>query len=136
MDELLKKLLEAEMLTEETRAELQTAFKSQLDEAINSARQEATATVTAELREQWISERETLIEALDSKVTEAMISEFDELKEDIERFRDLEAEYAEKLVEAKGDMATVLKGDVAQLIEKLERVIQEKNASIVKLEER
>lgn len=124
MDELLKKLLAAEVLTEETRAELQTAFKTQLDEAMEVARQEAQATVTAELREQWISERETLIEALDAKVTEALTSELDELKEDIERFRDLEAEYAEKLVEAKSDMATVLKDDVAQLIEKLDTFLE------------
>lgn len=124
MDELLKKLLEAEVLTEETRSELETAFKSQLDEAKAVARADAEATVTAELREQWISERETLIEALDAKVTEALTGELDELKEDIERFRDLEAEYAEKLVEAKSDMATVLRKDVAELIEKLDSFLE------------
>ena len=79
MDELLKKLLEAEVLTEETRAELHGAFQKQLDEAMASARAEATATVTAELNEQWINDREILIEALDSKVTEALTAELAEL---------------------------------------------------------
>lgn len=124
MDELLKKLLEAEVLTEETKSEIETAVKKQLDETMAKAREEATATVTAELNEQWIAERETLIEALDAKITEALTEEVGELKADIERFRDLEAEYAEKLVEAKGEMADQLKGDIAQLIEKLDAFLE------------
>lgn len=120
MKELLKKLLEAEVLTEETRTELETAFAAQLDEAKTLARADATANVTAELKSQWISERETLIEALDSRVTEALTDELTELREDIERFRDVEAEYAEKLVEAKSEMAILLKKDVSSLIEHLD----------------
>jgi len=124
MDELLKKLLAADVLTEETKADLEGAFKKQLDETMETAREAATATVTAELNEQWITERETLIEALDAKVTEALTYELNELREDIERFRDLETEYAEKLVEAKGEMAEVLKSDIAQLIEKLDAFLE------------
>lgn len=124
MDELLKKLLEAEVLTEETKVEIESAVKKQIEETMNRAREEATALVTAELNEQWISERETLIEALDAKITEALAEEIDDLKSDINRFRDLEAEYAEKLVEAKSDMADTLKSDVAQLIEKLDSFLE------------
>lgn len=124
MDELLKKLLEAEVLTEETKSEIETAVKARIDETMAQARQEATATVTAELNEQWIAERETLIEALDAKITEALAEEIEDLRSDIERFRDLEAEHAEKLVEAKSDMADTLKGDIAQLIEKLDAFLE------------
>ena len=124
MDELLKKLLEAEVLTEETRAELHGAFQKQLDEAMAAARAEATATVTAELNEQWINDREILIEALDSRVTEALTAELTELREDIERFRDLEAEQANAILEAKADMAAKLKADIAQLIEKLDSFLE------------
>lgn len=124
MDELLKKLLAADVLTEETKTELEGAFKTQLEETLETARAAATATVTAELNEQWITERETLIEALDAKVTEALAYEIEELREDIERFRDLETEYAEKLVEAKSDMANVLKSDIAQLIEKMDAFLE------------
>lgn len=120
MEELLNKLLAADILTEDTKADLEGAFKKQLDEAIETARAAATATVTAELNEQWITERDTLIEALDAKVTEALATEIVELREDIERFRNLETEYAEKLVEAKGEMAETLKSDLAQLIEKMD----------------
>lgn len=124
MDELLKKLLAADVLTEETKSEIETAVKSQLEEAMKAAREEATALVTAELNEQWISERETLIEALDAKITETLAEEIADLKGDIERFRDLEAEHAAKLVEAKEEMATQLKGDIATLIEKLDAFLE------------
>ena len=124
MDELLKKLLEAEVLTEETKSEIETAVKARIDETLAQARAEATATVTAELNEQWIAERETLIEALDDKITEALAEEIADLRGDIERFRDLEAEHAEKLVEAKSEMANTLKGDIAQLIEKLDAFLE------------
>jgi hypothetical protein len=129
MDELLKKLLAAEVLTEETKQELEAAFKGQLTEAIQKARAEAQASVTAELNESWLTERDTLIEALDAKVTEALTEELGELRQDIERFRDLEAEYADKIVEAKSEMAVTLKKDVAQLIEKLDNFLEIRLAS-------
>lgn len=124
MDELLNKLLAAEVLTEDTKAEIATAFKTKLDEAVEQAREEATALVTAELNEQWITERDTLIEALDAKVSEFLGVELKEFAEDVERFRDLEAEHAAKLVEAKAEMADVLKSDLAQLIEKLDAFLE------------
>jgi len=124
MEELLKKLLAAEVLTEETKQELEAAFKKHLEDAEKKAREEATAGVTAALNEQWITERETLIEALDEKVSEVLTEELKELKDDIERFRDLEAEYAEKIVESKGEMADQLKKDMELLIEKLDKFLE------------
>jgi hypothetical protein len=124
MDELLKKLLEAEVLTEETKTGLETAFKKQIQEAAETARMEATVAVTAELNEKWIIERDTLIEALDAKVSEVLAEEIEELKADIQSFRDLEVEYAEKIVEAKEVMAETLKSDMAELIEKLDTFLE------------
>jgi len=124
MEELLQKLLEAEVLSEETKKDLETAFQTKLDEAITAAKTEAAADVRATLTEQWLTERDSLIEAVDSKVTEFLEAELEELKEDIERFRDLEAEYAEKLVEAKSDMADELKGDLSDLVEKIDTFLE------------
>ena len=124
MNELLQKLLEAEVLTEDTKKELEEAFKSQLDEAIVAAKDEAAADVRAELTEQWVTEKETLVEAIDTKVGEFLNAEIEELKEDIERFRDLEAEYAEKLVEAKAAMADELKSDLTDLVEKIDSFLE------------
>lgn len=124
MNELLQKLLAAEVLTEETKQELEAAFTGQLDKAIQEARATAQATVTAELNEAWITERDTLIEAIDSRITEDLTNELAELRTDIERFRDLEAEYASRIVEAKAEMASTLKQDVAQLIERLDNFLE------------
>lgn len=124
MDELLQKLLEAEVLSEDTKKELEEAFNSKLDEAIEVAKTDAAADVRAELTEQWVQERDALIEAVDSKVSEFLDVEISELKEDIERFRDLEAEFAEKLVEAKSEMGEELKGDLGELVEKLDAFLE------------
>lgn len=124
MDELLQKLLEAEVLSEDTKKELEEAFGTKLEEAVEAAKTEAAADVRAELTEQWVQERDALIEAVDSKVSEFLDGEISELKEDIDRFRDLEAEYAEKLVEAKSEMAEELKGDLGELVEKLDSFLE------------
>jgi len=124
MDELLKKLLAADLLTEETKKELESAVKKQLEEAVTKAKDEAAADVRAQLHEQWINERDALISALDDKVSAFLMTEMKELRDDIERFRDLEAEYAEKLVETKSEMASQLKSDMAQLVEKLDAFLE------------
>jgi hypothetical protein len=124
MEELLQKLLEAEVLSEETKKDLESAFQKKLDEAESAAKEEAAADVRAELTEQWVTERDQLIEAVDSKVTEFLAKEVEELKEDIERFRDLEAEYAEKLVEAKASMSDELKDDLMELVEKVDAFLE------------
>lgn len=124
MEELLQKLLEAEVLSEDTKKELEEAFNSKLEEAVNSAKEDAAADVRTELTEQWIQERDALIEAIDSKVDEFLKGELEELKEDIERFRDLEAEHAEKLVEAKAQMSDELKNDLSELVEKIDAFLE------------
>lgn len=120
MEELLKKLLAADILTEDTKAEIEVAFKSKLDEAVDQARADATATVTAELNEQWITAREALIEALDANITDALKEELSELHADIASHRDEKVAYENKLVEAKVQMADALKTDLAHLINELD----------------
>lgn len=124
MDELLQKLLEADVLSVDTKKELEVAFQTKLDEAIDAAKEDATADVRASLTEQWISERDQLVEAIDSKVTDYLNTEVEELREDIERFRDLEAEYADKLVEAKASMSDELKNDLSELVEKIDAFLE------------
>ncbi len=124
MDELLQKLLEADILNEETSAELRETFNTQLTEAIESAKADAAADVRAELTEQWITERDVLVEAVDQKVSDFVAEEMEELKADLERFRDLEAEHAEKLVEAKAAMAAELKEDLVGLVERIDSFLE------------
>lgn len=124
MDEVFKKLLEAEILSPEVKTELETAFQKQLNDAITSAKAEAAADTKAQLTEQFIAERDALVEAIDQKVGDFLDAELAELRDDIERFRDLEAEHAEKLVEAKAEMAVELKSDLKELVEKIDSFLE------------
>lgn len=124
MEEVLQKLLEAEILSIDTKKDLEDAFQSKLTEAIEEVKTITEAEVKVKLSEQWVVERDALIEAIDVKVTDFLNDEFVELKEDINRFRDLEVEYAEKLTEAKSEMAEELQGDMVQLVEKLDTFLE------------
>lgn len=127
MDEILKKLLESEMLSEDTRSEIteqfQTFVAAQIDEQRQLIEQEVRTELTQSLSEQWIQERDALIESLDMKTDEILKAELDELKEDISAFRDLEVEYAAKLVEQKQQLAESLQGNISTLAEMLDEFV-------------
>jgi len=124
MEELLQKLLEAEVLSEDTKKELEDALSTKLTEAVELARTETEADVRTELTEQWVQERDALIEAIDTKISDFLQEELVELRDDIDRFRDLEADYAEKVVEAKAQMGNELKSDLSELVEKLDAFLE------------
>lgn len=123
MNELLEQILATDVLTEETKAQISTAFQQLLAEQVEAAKAEAEADVRTQLTEQWITERDALIDALDEQVTSLVEAEMTELKGDIENFRDLEVEYAGKLVEAKEELASQLDSDIHALAEEIDQFI-------------
>lgn len=128
MDELLKKLLEAEILSEETQKELSEAFNKKLEEAVEAGKKEAADAIRVELAEQWLGERDALVEAIDQKVNEFLEGEMAELHESIAAFRDLETEMAAKLVEEKHKMSESVTADMAELLETLNVFLEERIA--------
>jgi hypothetical protein len=120
MDEILSKLLESELLSEETKKEISEQWATGLNEYKQIVREEVTLDVRAELSEQWVKERDTLIESVDTFVSEALEKELTELKSDIDRFRDLEVEMAEKLVEEKHKLAEEVSAELDQLVDKID----------------
>lgn len=124
MDELLQKLFESDLLTAEMRTELLEAYQAQVTEAVAQAREEEAIKVRAELVEQWITDREQLVEAIDAKVEEYLEAEMKDLKEDISAFRDLEAEYAAKLVETRTQLAEELQNDMSTLIVQIDNFME------------
>ena len=120
MEEILQKLLESEVLSEETKTDLTEAWQ----EAVKAKKAEITEQVTlevrAELAEQWVQERDALITKLDEFVTGQIETEFNELRSDIESFRDLEAEYAGKLVTEKQKIAEQMTEELDVLIDKID----------------
>lgn len=124
MDELLKKLLAAEVLTEDTKNEIKTAFETMISEVATKAKEEAEEKIRVELTEQFIADREKLIEALDTKAEEFFTKEIEELKEDINNFRDLEVEFAEKEVKLKKQLQETVKGDMQTLVKELDEYLE------------
>jgi DNA repair exonuclease SbcCD ATPase subunit len=124
MDELLEKLFSAGILTEDTQTEIQNEFQTLLSEATEEAKIVAAAEMKATLSEQWNTEREALVEAIETNVSDFLAKEIEELKEDIAAFRDLELEYAEKLVEAKSKMKEDLEADLTNLVDELDTFLE------------
>src|SRR5271157_1739265 len=120
MDEILQKLLSSELLSEEAKAEISTQWTAAVEQYKTTVREEVTLEVRNEIAEQWSSERDALVENVEKFVATKLDEEIAELKSDIERFRDLEAEYAEKIVEEKHAMAETLSAELDSLIDKMD----------------
>jgi len=124
MDSILKKLLESDLLSEETKAELNEQFKTAVDAYLTEERSKLEVEIRSTLTEEFVKAREELAETVDTKIEEFLTTEFDELKEDINKFRDLEVEYAEKLVEEKERLAQLLGEQLNQLVDKLDAFLE------------
>jgi hypothetical protein len=124
MENILKKLLESDLLSEETKAELNEQFKTAVDAYLTEERSKLEVEIRSTLTEEFVKAREELAEKVDTKIEEYLTSEFDELKEDINKFRDLEVEYAEKLVEEKERLAQLLGEQLNQLVDKLDAFLE------------
>lgn len=120
MDEILQKLLSSELLSEDAKAEISSQWTSAVDNYKQVVREEVTLEVRSELAEMWATEKDALVEKVDTFVAGKLAEEIEELKADIERFRDLEAEYAAKIVESKHDMAEQLSQELDQLVDKMD----------------
>jgi hypothetical protein len=120
MEEILEKLLSSELLSEETRTEISEAWSEAVEAKKQELREEVALEVRAELAEQFVAAREALVEKVEAFVAEQLESEISELKGDIERFRDLEAEYAGKLVEEKQRLAEEVEQEIDSLVDKLD----------------
>lgn len=120
MDEILQKLLSSELLSEDAKVEISTEWTKAVDDFKTIVREEESVKVRSEIAEQWASERDTLVENVETFVAKRLDAEIAELKSDIERFRDLEAEHAAKIVEEKHLMAVQLQEELDQLIDKMD----------------
>lgn len=130
INELFKKLVENELLTEETKTQLETEFNTLLEATIKTkvdeAKKETEEKVRLELTEQFVADKEALIEALDTKASEFLDKQFAELEDDISRFRDLDVEKEQQLAEAKDVMAETVKKDMATLVDRLDEFLEQR----------
>jgi len=126
MDELLQKLVESELLNEDTKQELSEQLKTVMEAKLNERKEEMENELRIEYAEKFITEKQELADALDTKLEEALSAELEELREDVESFRDLEAEFAQKLVNERRKIAEAVQEDMKQLMEALDAYVEQR----------
>ena len=124
MNEILNKLLESEFLTEETRAELSEAFTLAVEDFRKQVREEVETEVRVELTEQWTVAKEDFTNAIDVYMETFLKEEFDELKGELNSFRDLEVEYAGRLAEERKNIASKLAEELDSLVDRLDEFLE------------
>lgn len=124
MDEILQKLIDNDLLSESTRAQLSEQIKASVEAFKQTTRNEVQAEVRAELAESWVTERDQLVNKLDTFLSEALSNEIDELKADVERFRDHEAQQAAKIVGMRKKMAHQVAEEMDTLVDKLDTFLE------------
>lgn len=124
MDKILQTLFESNILNAETKQLIESQFVESLDLLLKEERQKIEDEVRIEMTEQLRKDRELLTEALDLKLESIVEAEYAELREDIESFRDLEVEYAERLIEERAELRDEAKESVLELVEKLDMFLE------------
>lgn len=116
MEELLKKLMESDLLTESTKASLEKAFHKKLDEA----RSEIEAQVRAELAEKNNQSRELLINACESMIRDGLKRELEEFAIDHKQAKRMSVKAAKAIAEAE----TKAKKKLAVKLSVMERMLK------------
>ena len=124
MEKIFQQLLESKILTQDTIDNLKVGIEQQISEAVA----DKEIQVKAHLTEQWVQEKNLLVEAIDLKIQDLLESELKEFNEDIERYQHLEAEYAQKLIEAKENLNETYKNDVAELVGQIDQFLDRRIA--------
>ena len=113
MNKELQKLLESDLLNEETKKELSEAIETIMEDAVATAKSE----LEAEYAKKFVAEKEELVKSLNELIAESVESEIKELIDDINHYKEIEPTYAAKLQEFKEEYAKKLNESFAGLVE-------------------
>lgn len=116
MKEILAKLFESQVLSEETKAELEKA----ITEAVQAAQDQAIVEAQASVAKQWEIERAALIEAVDTKVSAAIEPEVAVLRETTEQLQNMKVELGKRYIAREKELAENVRADMSQLVEDLD----------------
>lgn len=108
-----KKLLESELLNDETKVALEDAVSAFKEESITEAKKD----LEVEYAKKMLAEKQEIAAKMTDLINEAVTQEIEELKEDIKHYKDIEPTYAKKLEEFKVEYAQKLSESFEGLIE-------------------
>jgi hypothetical protein len=116
MKDILAKLFESQVLSEEARAQLETGIM----EALQAASDQATLDAQATVAKQWALERTALIEAVEAKVTAAIEPEVAVLRETIQQFQTMKVDLGKRYIAREKELAENVRNDMTQLVNDLD----------------
>ncbi len=96
MQDFLKKIFASEVLTEDTKSQIQKEF----DTLIENERKAAAASERKALSEQYKADRKKIIASMDQMISEALEAEVAELKEELSQLRRLKVKMVKTISEA------------------------------------
>jgi len=108
-----KKLLESELLNDDTKVALEEAINSFKEESIT----EAKGQLEVEYAKKMLTEKKDILAKMTDLINEAVTQEIAELKEDINHYKTIEPTYAKKLEEFKVQYAKTLSESFEGLVE-------------------
>jgi hypothetical protein len=101
MLDLVKQLFESNVISEETKSEIEAAWQSKIQENREQVTEEVRAQVTAELREEFAQKYEhdksVMVEAVESMISDRLAAELSEFVEDRQGLIEARARYVAKM---------------------------------------
>jgi len=108
-----KKLLESELLNDDTKVALEEAIAAFKEESIT----EAKGQLEVEYAKKMLAEKQEIAAKMTDLINEAVTQEIEELKEDIAHYKNIEPKYAQKLETFKIEYAKKLSESFEALVE-------------------
>ena len=122
MLDIVKQLFENNVISEEVKSEIETAWQSRVQEN----RDHVTATLREEFAQKYEHDKSAMVEAVEAMLTDRLQAELGELAEDRQGLIDARARYAEKMTQDSTAMESFvmnnLRKELAELHEDRQRV--------------
>ena len=122
MLDIVKQLFENNVISEEVKSEIETAWQSRIQEN----RDHVTATLREEFAQKYEHDKSAMVEAVEAMLTDRLQAELGELAEDRQGLIDARARYAEKMTQDSTAMESFvmnnLRKELAELHEDRQRV--------------
>ena len=115
MLDALKTLFENDVVSEDVRAQIEEAWENKVKEN----RQQATAELREEFAQKYEHDKQTMVEAVDSMISERLAAEIEEFAEDRKQLAEAKARYAVKMRENANLLKTFVQKQLAGEISEL-----------------
>ena len=117
MLDALKTLFENDVVSEDVRAQIEEAWETKVKEN----RQQATAELREEFAQKYEHDKQTMVEAIDSMVSEKLASEIEEFTEDRKQLAEAKAKYAVAMRENANLLKTFVQKKLAEEVSELHK---------------